>query len=168
MSDLYAIVAANKAALAAMSPVDRALHDSDQRRSWVRGMTGREPPRDVLADEVRRLRAEHAAREAAAFQRGAEGRREIEKERDDLFNTIGRITEELDLPMDATAGRIIEAIRERVGAEREACASVALKVKVPAGAETWTPLEAWEEALLAANEAFRAAIRALPVPEDKA
>lgn len=76
MSDLDAAIAANKAALAAMSPVDRALHDSEQRRSWVRGMTCREPPRDVLADEVRRLREELAARGAAAFKRGAEAMRE--------------------------------------------------------------------------------------------
>lgn len=76
MSDLDGLVAANKAALDAMSPVDRALHDSEQRRSWIRGMTGREPPRDVLADEVRRLSEEIAAREAAAFQRGAEAMRE--------------------------------------------------------------------------------------------
>jgi hypothetical protein len=39
----------------ALSPVDKALHDSDQRRSWVRGETGRDPG-DVLADEVKRLR----------------------------------------------------------------------------------------------------------------
>jgi hypothetical protein len=39
-----------------LSPVDKALHDSEQRRSWVRGETGRDPG-DVLADEVRRLRA---------------------------------------------------------------------------------------------------------------
>jgi hypothetical protein len=38
-----------------LSPVDKALHDSEQRRSWVRGETGRDPG-DVLADEVRRLR----------------------------------------------------------------------------------------------------------------
>lgn len=39
-----------------LSPVDKALHDSDQRRSYVEGETGRDPG-DVLADEVRRLRA---------------------------------------------------------------------------------------------------------------
>jgi hypothetical protein len=61
--------------------------------------------------------------------------------------------------MDATASRIIEAIRERVDNEREACASVSVKVEVPDGAETWTPLEAWEKALLVYNEAFSDAIR---------
>jgi hypothetical protein len=84
---------------------------------------------------------------------------EAEQERDEFFNRLGRITEELRLPMDATASRIIEAIRERVDNEREACASVSVKVEVPEDAETWTPLEAWEEALLVFDEAFRDAIR---------
>jgi hypothetical protein len=61
--------------------------------------------------------------------------------------------------MDATASRIIEAIREHVDNEREACASVSVKVEVPEGAETWTPLEAWEEALNVFDDAFRDAIR---------
>ena len=38
------------------APVDRALMIADQRRSFVRGETGRDPG-DILADEVRRLRA---------------------------------------------------------------------------------------------------------------
>ena len=84
---------------------------------------------------------------------------EAEQERDEFFNRLGRITEELRLPMDATASRIIEAIRERVDNECEACASVSVKVEVPEGAETWTPLEVWEEALIVFNEAFRDAIR---------
>lgn len=40
----------------AMSPIDRALHDADQRRSFVRGQCGRDPGPNVLAEEVRRLR----------------------------------------------------------------------------------------------------------------
>jgi hypothetical protein len=84
---------------------------------------------------------------------------EAEQERDEFFNRLGRITEELNLPMDATASRIIEAVRERVDNEREECASVSVKVVVPDGAETWTPLEAWEGALLVFDEAFRNAIR---------
>jgi hypothetical protein len=84
---------------------------------------------------------------------------EAEQERDEFFNRLGRITEELSLPMDATASRIIETFRERVDNEREACASVSVKVVVPEGAETWTPLEAWEEALNVFDEAFRDAIR---------
>lgn len=36
---------------------------------------------------------------------------EAEQDRDVFFNRLGRITEELNLPMDATASRIIEAIR---------------------------------------------------------
>lgn len=51
---------------------------------------------------------------------------------------------------------LIEAARRE---EREACVSVDVRVEVPPGAETWTPLEAWEEALTVLNEAFRAAIR---------
>jgi hypothetical protein len=84
---------------------------------------------------------------------------EAEQERNEFFNRLGRITEELNLPMDATASRIIEVIRERVDNEREACASVSVKVEVPEGAETWTPLEAWEEALIVFDDAFRDAIR---------
>ena len=90
----------------------------------------------------------------------ATARRETKQERDEFFNRLGRITEYLDLPVDATAQRIIETIRERVENEREACASVEVRLTVPEGAETWTPLEAWEEALLAFDEAFRGAIRA--------
>lgn len=45
----------------AMSPVDKALLHSDQRRSFVRGQIGRDPGPDVLAEEVRRLRAENTA-----------------------------------------------------------------------------------------------------------
>lgn len=48
------------AAFEAMSPVDKALHLADQRRSFVRGQIGRDPGPSVLAEEVRRLRAENA------------------------------------------------------------------------------------------------------------
>jgi hypothetical protein len=85
---------------------------------------------------------------------------EAEQERDELFNRLGRVTEELGLSMDVTASRIIEVIRMRVDDEREACASLSVRVEVPPGAETWSPLEAWEEALTLFDEAFRAAIRA--------
>jgi hypothetical protein len=89
-----------------------------------------------------------------------EYRSEAEQERDELFNRLGRVTEELGISMDVTASRIIEVIRERVDDEREACASVSVRVEVPAGAETWSPLEAWEEALTVLDGAFRDAIRA--------
>jgi len=88
-----------------------------------------------------------------------------EQERDEFFNRLGRITEDLRLPMDATASRIIEAIRERVDNEREACASVSVHLKVPEGAENWTPLEAWEEALIVFDGAFRDAIRSRALGE---
>ena len=90
----------------------------------------------------------------------ATARREVEQERDEFFNRLGRITEYLDIPVDATAQRIIDAIQERVDNEREACASVEVRLTVPEGAEAWTPLDAWEEALIAFDEAFRDAIRA--------
>jgi hypothetical protein len=54
--DLGPLITRALAAVEAMSPVDRALHDADQRRSFVRGM-GKDPGPDVLAEEVRRLRA---------------------------------------------------------------------------------------------------------------
>jgi hypothetical protein len=85
---------------------------------------------------------------------------EAEQERVELINRLGRVTEELRLPMGATASRIIEAIRERVDDAREACASLSVRVEVPPGAETWTPLEAWQEALVMLDASFRAAIRA--------
>jgi hypothetical protein len=99
---------------------------------------------------------------ATARREGKSGEHlsEAEQERDEFFNRLGRITEYLDLPVDATAQRIIETICERVENEREACASVEVRVIVPEGAETWTPLEAWEEAIIAFDEAFRYAIRA--------
>ena len=104
---------------------------------------------DAAIAEITRLRAALAT-----------ARREVEQERDEFFNRLGRITEYLDIPVDATAQRIIEAIQERVDSERESCASVEVRLAVPEGAETWTPLEAWEEALLAFDEAFRETIRA--------
>jgi hypothetical protein len=85
---------------------------------------------------------------------------EAERERVELLNRLGRVTEELGLPMDATAGRIIEVIRKRVDDEREACASLSVRVEVPPGAETWSPLEAWQEALVMLDAAFREAILA--------
>lgn len=60
---------------------------------------------------------------------------ECDVERIEFMNRLGRVTEHLGLAMDATGSRIIEVIRERVAAEREA----------------------WEEALLAADEAWREA-----------
>ena len=84
---------------------------------------------------------------------------EAEAERDEIFNRLGRVTSELNLSMDVTASRIIEAIRDQVDEEREACASVTVHIGVPDGAETWSPLEAFEEGLLLSNEAFRDAIR---------
>ena len=99
-----------------------------------------------------------AAGEAAVVNKG-EVTCEAEAERNEFFNRLGRVTEELGLPVDATASRIIEAIDERVDNEREACASLDVRVEVPADAETWTPLEAWEEALIALNEAWRNAVR---------
>jgi hypothetical protein len=109
--------------------------------------------------------AEVAGEIAAAIRaRGdaipGEYRSEAEQERVELINRLGRVTEELRLSMDATASRIIEVIRERVDDEREACASVSVRVEVPPGAEKWSPLEAWEEALTLFDASFRAAIRA--------
>ena len=111
----------------------------------------------VAVDERLETQAARIAELEAAL---ATARRETEQERDEFFNRLGRITEYLNLPVDATAQRIIETIRERVENEREACASVEVRLTVPDGAETWTPLEAWEEAIIAFDEAFRGAIRA--------
>ena len=85
---------------------------------------------------------------------------ECDMERIEFMNRLGHVTDHLGLSLDATAGRIIEEIHNRVDAEREACASLSVHVTVPEGAESWTPLEAWEEALLAADEAWRDTIRA--------
>jgi hypothetical protein len=59
-----------------------------------------------------------------------------------------------------TPAEVADLIEAALREEREACASVSVRVEVPAGAETWSPLAAWEEALIAFNKAFRAAIRA--------
>ena len=101
-----------------------------------------------------------AARPDVAAVIKGEAASEAEAERDELFNRLGRVTSELGLSMDCTASRIIEAIYEKVDDEREACASVELRVEVPEGADQWTPLDAWEEALTLAVTAFRDAIRA--------
>jgi len=128
------------------------------------------PPCDCARDILRTLAAlgyRRVGPDEVVVNR-AEMQSEAEVERDEFFNRLGRITSELGLPMDCTASRIIEAIDERVDDEREACASVTVRVEVPAGAEAWTPLEAWEEALLAMDEAFRDAIRnraAAPDPQ---
>jgi hypothetical protein len=89
-----------------------------------------------------------------------QARAEVAAERDEMWNRIQRVQEHLSLPVDCTAQRIIEAIEDLRAGEREACASIEVRVTVPDGAGEWSPLEAWEEALLALNEAFRAAIRA--------
>lgn len=49
-------------------PVDRALMESDQRRSWVRAEPPYLDPGDVLATEVRRLRAAMAENDAILSQ----------------------------------------------------------------------------------------------------
>lgn len=116
---------------------------------WMDTMAEAADRIEAQAAEITRLRAELAT-----------ARQEVEQERDEFFNRLGRITEYLDIPVDSTAQRIIETIQERIDNEREACASVEVRLTVPEGAETWTPLEAWEEALLAFDEAFRDAIRA--------
>jgi hypothetical protein len=56
--EFRALAAQGVARFAALSPVDQALELAEQRRSLVRGLSGKEAPRDVLADEVARLRAE--------------------------------------------------------------------------------------------------------------
>lgn len=59
-------------AYAALGPVDKALHDAEQRRSFVRGQIGRDPGPDVLAAEVVRLLALLA--EAVVVLERCEGR----------------------------------------------------------------------------------------------
>lgn len=54
---LAALVQRARAAYDAMSPVDRAMHDAEQRRSFIRGQCGRDPGPDVLVEEIKRLRA---------------------------------------------------------------------------------------------------------------
>ncbi len=63
---LAALIKKARASYDAMAPVERALHDADQRRSFVRGQSGRDPGPDVLAEEVRRLRG--AVAETLAYK----------------------------------------------------------------------------------------------------
>lgn len=125
------------------------------RTAWQHGSLPVDP-HECAAQVAREIAGSIAA---LAGVKPGEHLSEAEQERDVFFNRLGRITEALGLPMDATAQRIIEAIQERVDNEREACASVEVRLTVPEGAETWTPLEAWEEAIIAFDEAFRAAVR---------
>ena len=118
------------------------------------------PLPDTTALDVLLAQAREEGRKEERERMAGEFRCEAEAERDEFFNCLGRITSELGLPMDCTASRIIEAIDEKVDDEREACASVSVRVEVPEGAGEWSPLEAWEEAMLALDEAFRSAIRA--------
>lgn len=57
----------------ALSPVEKALHDAERRRSFVRGQLGHDPGPDVLAEEVKRLRAllAEAGRVLEPFDRAA-------------------------------------------------------------------------------------------------
>lgn len=83
-----------------MSPVERALHDADQKRSFVRGQAGHDPGPDVLAEEVRRLRV--------ALE---QSQREVERLKES-HNTTGAAEREvgqfvyrrIEALMDATAG----------------------------------------------------------------
>ena len=64
MTDIDALIAEGVARYNAMSPVERALHDVAQKRSFIRGQMGAEPaalPEFVLVDA---LTAEHAKVEA--------------------------------------------------------------------------------------------------------
>lgn len=63
----------------------------------------------------------------------------------------------LPIPAADALARALDQARKE---EREACASVEVRVTVPDGADEWSPLEAWEEALSALDTEFRAAIRA--------
>ncbi|MDQ1077972.1 hypothetical protein [Pseudoroseomonas cervicalis] len=114
-----------------------------------------------IADE---LRQENAALRKVVAEAREEGearveRTEIERDHIEISNRLGRVTEHLGLPEDATAGRIIERIGEVLADEREACASVSLPMKVPEFVDEWTPAEAFFEGTVHAVSAFRQAIR---------
>jgi hypothetical protein len=161
----------------AIEAMARAGHEADAQRLAVMGardIPAFDDERCALVRDVAMNRATAALTalctlypSVAAILRG-EATSEAEAERDELFNRLGRVTSELGLSMDCTAGRIIEAIHEMAHDMQEACASVSVKVDVPEGAESWSPLEAWEEALLLCDQAFRDAIRALPLPPQPA
>ena len=60
------------AAYAAMSPVERAIHDDAQRRSFLRGQTGRDPGENPLVTEIMQLRTELAAALTEGRRQGLE------------------------------------------------------------------------------------------------
>lgn len=104
-AEIEAMIAESVEAVKAMSPVDRELMHDEQRRSFVRGETGRDPGPGVLAEEVRRLRA-------ALLK--AEG------ERDEYARTVQSLREELDEAAefrDALKSQRDEAVKalERLG-----------------------------------------------------
>lgn len=151
---------ASVAAMAHLVPPDGGSPTKDEcavAEAAAQRIRALQPPADASAALAEML---EQARRKERNRMAGEIRCEAEQERDEFFNMLGRITSELGLPMSVTAGRIIEAIYALVAGEREACASVRVTVTVPDGAESWTPLEAWEEALIASDETFRAAIRA--------
>ncbi len=70
--DLEARIRQSAADYAALSPLDRAIHDAAQRRSFVRGQMGHDPGPDVLVEEIAALRASlAAAKEEAGRLRSA-------------------------------------------------------------------------------------------------
>lgn len=90
MSDLTEKLAQAVEAYKAMSPVEQALHDSDQRRSFIRsGLGGAEARRDLLADEVRRQAELIQAMQADQ----AELLDEIDRLRSDISNYAAATTE---------------------------------------------------------------------------
>lgn len=97
------------------------------RTAWQHGSLPVDP-HECAAQVAREIAGSIAA---LAGVKPGEHLSEAEQERDVFFNRLGRITEALGLPMDATAQRIIEAIQERVDNEREACASVEVRLTVP-------------------------------------
>lgn len=85
---------------------------------------------------------------------------ECDLERIEFMNRLGRVTEHLGLSMDATASRIIEAIRDAIAAEREECAGISIPMTIPMHVDEWTPAEAFQEGTIHAVAEMRVAIRA--------
>lgn len=55
--DLAELLKRSLASFEALSPVDKAFHRAEQRRSMIRGIAGQDPGPNVLVEEIKRLRA---------------------------------------------------------------------------------------------------------------
>jgi hypothetical protein len=120
--DLAAAVKAAMDRYEALEPIDRALAEDDQRRSFVRGQCGRDPGASPLADAVRQLRAALTAAQGRIAEL-EESAHALMDQRDYLFNkhraAEARCAEMQIAPAYAAdLAEILRQLSRREGADR--------------------------------------------------